>query len=58
MRRIINEPKRGIGDSTLALLDDITGDLGLTPLEVMRNADEYPVLAKKSAGFKENCGYI
>ena len=53
MRRIINEPKRGIGDSTLALLDDITGDLGLTPLEVMRNADEYPMLAKKSAALKK-----
>ncbi|MGN1480798.1 ATP-dependent helicase [Porcipelethomonas sp.] len=53
LRRIINEPKRGIGDSTLSLLDDITRDLGISPLEVMRNADDYPMLAKKSAVLKK-----
>ena len=53
MRRIINEPKRGIGDSTLALLSDITGDLGMNMLEAMRNCDDYPVLAKKSAPLKK-----
>jgi len=53
MRRIINEPKRGIGDSTLSMLSDITGDLGVNMLEVMRNCDEYPMLAKKSAQLKK-----
>ncbi|MBQ8435841.1 MAG: UvrD-helicase domain-containing protein [Oscillospiraceae bacterium] len=53
MRRIINEPKRGIGDSTLALLSDITNDLGLNMLEAMRNSDDYPMLAKKSAPLKK-----
>ncbi|MGN0613704.1 MAG: ATP-dependent helicase [Porcipelethomonas sp.] len=53
MRRIINEPKRGVGDSTLALLNDITNDLGLNLLEVMRNSDDYPMLAKKSAVLKK-----
>ncbi len=53
MRRIINEPKRGIGDSTIALLGDITGDLGINMLEAMRNCDNYPMLAKKSAPLKK-----
>ena len=53
MRRIINEPKRGIGDTTLSMLSDITSDLNLSPLEVMRNADDYPMLAKKAALLKK-----
>ena len=53
MRRIINEPKRGIGDTTLSMLSDITGDLNLSPLEVMRNADDYPMLAKKASLLKK-----
>ena len=53
MRRIINEPKRGIGDTTLSMLSDITHDLNLSPLEVMRNADEYPMLSKKAALLKK-----
>lgn len=53
MRRIINEPKRGIGDSTISLLSDITNDLGLNMLEAMRNCDEYPMLAKKIGPLKK-----
>nr|WP_302758515.1 UvrD-helicase domain-containing protein [uncultured Ruminococcus sp.] len=51
--RIVNEPKRGIGDATLSLLQDITQDLHLSPLEVMRNADQYPVLSKKMNALKK-----
>lgn len=51
--RIVNEPKRGIGDATLSLLTDITRDLHLSPLEVMRTAEQFPVLAKKSAALKK-----
>ena len=53
MRRIINEPKRGIGDTTLSLLGDITTDLNADALEVMRNADEYPIIAKKALVLKK-----
>lgn len=53
MRRIINEPKRGIGDTTIALLGDITTDLSVGALEIMRNADEYPMLSKKSTALKK-----
>ena len=51
--RIVNEPKRGIGEATLSLLQDITQDLHLSPLEVMRNADQYPVLSKKMNALKK-----
>ena len=48
-RRIINEPKRGIGDSTIALIEQISGDLDLSPIEVMENSGSYPLLSKKAA---------
>lgn len=53
MRRIINEPKRGVGDSTINIISDITNDLNLNYIEVMRNADEYPMLSKKSETLKK-----
>ena len=49
LKRIINEPKRGIGDATVSILEEITTDLKLTPIEVMRDAASYPPLSKKSA---------
>ncbi len=51
-RRIINEPKRGIGDSTLAIIEDISRDLKLSPFEVLRNCDEYAPLSKKTSALK------
>ena len=51
-RRIINEPKRGIGDSTLALIEDISRDLKLSPFDVLRTCEEYAPLAKKTAALK------
>ena len=47
-RRIINEPKRGIGDSTLTLIEEISRDLKLTPYEVLKTSGEYAPLVKKS----------
>lgn len=51
--RIVNEPKRGIGDATLTLIQNITQDLHLSPLEVMQNVDQYPVLSKKATALKK-----
>lgn len=48
-KRIVNEPKRGIGDTTVSLIEQIAGDLKLSPIDVMKNADSYAPLAKKSA---------
>lgn len=52
LKRIINEPKRGIGDATVTVLEEINRDLKLSPLEVMRNSSDYPPLSKKSAVLK------
>ena len=51
-RRIINEPKRSIGDSTIALIDDISRDLKLTPYEVITHCEEYAPLAKKTTALR------
>ena len=51
-RRIINEPKRGIGDSTLAIIEDISRDLKISPFEVMKNCEEYAPLSKKTSALK------
>jgi DNA helicase-2/ATP-dependent DNA helicase PcrA len=48
LKRIINEPKRSIGNATVSLLEQITSDLKLTPIEIMREAGQYAPLAKKS----------
>jgi len=50
--RIINEPKRGIGDSTLGVIRDISRDLRISPLDVMRDCQEYPLLSKKNSILK------
>ena len=49
-KRIVNEPKRGIGDATMEI---ITRDLGISPIDVMRDSETYPVLSKKVAHLKK-----
>ena len=51
-RRIINEPKRGIGDSTLTVIEDISRDLKISPFEVLKNCEEYAPLSKKTSALK------
>ncbi|MGN1089656.1 MAG: ATP-dependent helicase [Huintestinicola sp.] len=48
-KRIVNEPKRGIGDSTLSMIEQISIDLKQPPVQVMKNSDTYAPLSKKSA---------
>ena len=52
MTRIINEPKRGIGESTVNLIDQISRDLGISYIEIMLHADEYPALSKRAKNLK------
>ncbi len=47
--RIVNEPKRGIGETTVSMIEQIASDLGVTPVEVMRDSENYAPLSKKSA---------
>ena len=49
LRRIINEPKRGIGDTTLNNAAEIAAGLGVSIFEVISNADSYPALSRASA---------
>lgn len=50
--RIVNVPKRQIGESTVELILRIAEDLHMTPLDVMRSAEEFPVLAKRTVHLK------
>lgn len=51
--RIINEPKRGIGAQTLADITSIALDLRLSPVEVIRTAESYPVLARRATALRQ-----
>lgn len=46
LRRIINEPKRGIGDTTINHALEIAGGLGTSLYEVLKHAEDYPVLSR------------
>ncbi|MDE5936054.1 MAG: ATP-binding domain-containing protein, partial [Ruminococcus sp.] len=46
-KRIINEPKRSIGESTISVIDDICRDLRISPYDAMRNCEQYSPLAKR-----------
>ena len=52
-KRIVNEPKLGIADATMEMLENITRDLGISPIDVMRDSETYPVLSKKVAHLKK-----
>ncbi|GEM_PF-52701 len=51
-RRIINVPKRGIGEATLASIEEICINLNMDPISVMRDADNFVPLQKKAAVLK------
>ncbi len=56
LRRIINVPKRGIGDTTVNKASEISSGLGISLYEVFSHADEYEALkrsAKKLMQFTE-----
>lgn len=48
LKRIINEPKRGIGTTTVANAEEIAAGLGVSLFEVFEHADEYAALSRKS----------
>lgn len=48
-KRIVNEPKRGIGDTTVSMIEQIASDLEVSPVAVMRDAESYAPLSKKSS---------
>lgn len=52
LRRIINEPKRGIGDKSIQTASDIAAELGLSMFDVLRDADQYQALSRSEAKLK------
>lgn len=48
LRRIINEPKRTIGPATLTAIEQISSDLGQTPVDVMLDSESLMPLSKKA----------
>lgn len=52
-KRIINEPKRGIGDTTVSMIEQMSIDLNISPIEIMKTVDSYPMLSKKSAALSK-----
>lgn len=53
LRRIINEPKRGIGNTTINTASEIAAGLGTSIYEVIKHSDEYERLSRASAKLKK-----
>ena len=49
LKRVINEPKRGIGDRTIQNASEIAAELGISMFEVIREADNYQALARSAS---------
>lgn len=52
LQRIINTPKRGIGDTSVQKANEIADLLGVSLFEVFKTADEYEVLKRAAAKLK------
>ena len=46
LRRIINEPKRSIGDKTISSAEEIASVVGMSLFEVITRADEFDALRR------------
>ncbi len=58
LRRIINEPKRGIGDTTMNRATEIAAQLGISIFEVLKDAEQYADLSRATQKIKSFCGMI
>ncbi len=58
LRRIINEPKRSIGDTTVNHAAEIAGELGVSIYDVLKRADEFAALSRAQAKIKGFCDII
>lgn len=58
MKRIINEPKRGIGNTTVEGVLAISREQEISVFEVMQNADKYVALSRSAAKLKAFSGMI
>ena len=58
LRRIINEPKRSIGDTTVNHAAEIAEELGVSIYDVLKRADEFAALSRAQNKIKEFCNII
>lgn len=58
LRRIINEPKRSIGDTTVNHAAEIAGELGVSIFDVLKRADEFAALSRACVKIKSFCEII
>ncbi len=58
LTRIINEPKRGIGDTTVNRAIEIADNTGLSLFEVFNTAEEFPPMQRSAKKLKEFCTMI
>ncbi len=58
LKRIINVPRRGIGDTTVNHAQEIADTLGVSLFEVFKTADEYAALSRAAGKLKEFCELI
>ncbi len=53
LKRIINEPKRGIGETTINNASTIADNSGLSLFEVISSAEDYPAISKAATKLKD-----
>ncbi len=58
LRRVLNEPKRGIGETSVAKAMEIAGQLGLTLYEVLSHAGDYPALSRAASKMQAFCAML
>lgn len=52
LKRIINEPKRGIGNTTVENASQISQSLGVSLFEVFKTAADYPIISRSAVKLK------
>ncbi len=58
LARIVNEPKRGIGERSIEQASQIAAGLGIPLFEVLETADQYAVLSRAAKNLKPFCAMI
>ena len=58
LKRIINVPKRGIGDATVEAAEQIAAGIGEPLINVIRNAAEYPAIERSRGKLAEFCALM
>lgn len=58
LKRIINVPKRAIGESSVSRLENIAANLGESMYHIMNTSDEFSILSRVSPSLLEFCKLI